>query len=636
MIIITLPSGKTLEYENKVSGFQVAADISVSLRKIAIAMVVDDKLTDLSDELTKNSTVRIITTQDPEGLEIIRHDAAHCLAQAIKILFPKTQITIGPVIENGFYYDLLPEKPLSLDDLEALEKEMTKISNQDHKFIKEIWDRNDAIKFFHDCGEHFKAEIIEDIPGNEKISVYRQGDFIDLCRGPHAPSTKFVKHFKLMKIAGAYWRGDHNNVMLQRIYGTAWTTKEALDAYLLQLEEAEKRDHRKLGKALDLFHIQEESPGMVFWHHKGHTIYNLIKEYIRRKLIKNDYIEVKTPTILDLSLWEKSGHWEKFGENMFVTHEKDKRVMAIKPMNCPCHIEIFKKNLVSYRDLPIRMAEFGCCHRNEPSGSLHGLMRVREFVQDDAHIFCRENQIKEETSQFIRLLTEVYHDMGFANISIKFSDRPSVRAGSDATWDKAETSLKDAIDASGIPYSLNKGEGAFYGPKLEFVLKDAIGRDWQCGTLQVDFILPERLGASYIDDTGHKQTPVILHRAILGSLERFIGMLIEQHEGKFPLWLAPVQVAILTITSDADQYAKQVKDTLFERNIRAIVDLDNDKINYKIRKHSLQKVPLLIIVGKEEVANKKLAVRSLGSEEKMIYNIEELIDFIKQQQRNYN
>ncbi len=631
MITITLPDGKTKKYDHTIDGFQIASDISSNLKKEAMAMEIDGTLVDLSTQITSDTKVKIITNKDPEGLEILRHDAAHCLAQAIKNLYPKAQITIGPTIKDGFYYDVLPEKPFTPDDLKSLEKEIKKIAAQNHKISREVWDREEAIKFFHSIGEHFKAEIIEAIPQGEKISLYRQGEFIDLCRGPHAPSTKFVQHFKLMKLAGAYWRGDHNNVMLQRIYGTAWATKEDLDQYLFRLEEAEKRDHRKLGKQLDLFHIQDESPGMIFWHHKGYTLYYTLKEYIKKKLMQNDYIEVKTPTILDISLWQKSGHWEKFGEHMFTTHEKDNRHMAIKPMNCPCHIEIFKKGITSYKDLPIRMSEFGCCHRNEPSGALHGLMRVREFTQDDAHIFCTEAQIEEETKNFITLLREVYKDLGFSEISIKFSDRPEIRAGTNETWDKAEKALKSAIEASNTEYTLNKGEGAFYGPKIEFVLKDAIGRDWQCGTLQVDFILPERLGAHYIDDQGNKQVPVILHRAILGSLERFVGILIEQYEGKFPLWLSPIQVAIATVTTDVDAYAQEVFKQLKANGVRTILDISNDKITYKIRKHSLDKIPLLVIIGREEAENKKLSIRALGSDDKTIYNINEFLEYIKQQ-----
>ncbi len=612
MIQVTLPDGNIRSYSNPISGLELAKDISTSLAKIALAIEVDNKLVDLSTIIDKDAQVKIITSKDSEGLEIIRHDAAHLLAQAIKNLYPKTKITIGPVIENGFYYDVLPEKNLSEDDLEELEAEMHRISNQDLRFEREIWDRAEAIKFFKSIGEDFKAEIISAIPGDEPISLYRQGDFIDLCRGPHAISTKHVKHFKLMKLAGAYWRGDSNNVMLQRIYGTAWRSKEELDAYLHMLEEAEKRDHRKIGKELDLFHIQEEAPGMVFWHNKGWTVFRILENFIRNHIKKNDYIEVKTPMLVDKSLWERSGHWEKFREHMF-TSESEEKTMALKPMNCPCHIEIFKIGTKSYRDLPIRMAEFGSCHRNESSGSLHGLLRVRGLTQDDAHIFCTEEQITSETVAFCNLLSKIYNQLGFKEFVVKFSDRPDVRAGSDEVWDKAEESLKNAVQAASLSYILNKGEGAFYGPKLEFVLKDAIGRDWQCGTLQVDFILPERLGAVYVGSDGNKHIPVMIHRAILGTLERFIGILIEQYEGKFPLWLAPDQISILTITSDADDYAKQVKIELDNAGYRTVLDISNEKINYKIRHHSLQKVPFILAIGKQEVENKTVSVRRLGS-----------------------
>jgi len=612
MIQVTLPDGNIRSYSNPISGLELAKDISTSLAKIALAIEVDNKLVDLSTIIDKDAQVKIITSKDSEGLEIIRHDAAHLLAQAIKNLYPKTKITIGPVIENGFYYDVLPEKNLSEDDLEELEAEMHRISNQDLRFEREIWDRAEAIKFFKSIGEDFKAEIISAIPGDEPISLYRQGDFIDLCRGPHAISTKHVKHFKLMKLAGAYWRGDSNNVMLQRIYGTAWRSKEELDAYLHMLEEAEKRDHRKIGKELDLFHIQEEAPGMVFWHNKGWTVFRILENFIRNHIKKNDYIEVKTPMLVDKSLWERSGHWEKFREHMF-TSESEEKTMALKPMNCPCHIEIFKIGTKSYRDLPIRMAEFGSCHRNESSGSLHGLLRVRGLTQDDAHIFCTEEQITSETVAFCNLLSKIYNQLGFKEFVVKFSDRPDVRAGSDEVWDKAEESLKNAVQAAGLSYILNKGEGAFYGPKLEFVLKDAIGRDWQCGTLQVDFILPERLGAVYIGRDGNKHIPVMIHRAILGTLERFIGILIEQYEGKFPLWLAPDQISILTITSEADDYVRQVKMELDNAGYRTVLDISNEKINYKIRHHSLQKVPFILAIGKREVENKTVSVRRLGS-----------------------
>jgi threonyl-tRNA synthetase len=632
MIQITLPDGSVRSYPNPISGLDVAKDISVSLAKASLAIVVDEKLADLSTIIDKDSHVKIITSKDTEGLEIIRHDCAHVLAQAIKNLFPKAQITIGPVVENGFYYDILPEKNLSEDDLTKLEAEMHRISSQDLQFEREVWDRAEAIKFFKSIGEDFKAEIIASIPGDEPISLYRQGDFIDLCRGPHAPSTKHVKHFKLMKLAGAYWRGDSNNVMLQRIYGTAWRSKEELDGYLHMLEEAEKRDHRKIGKELDLFHIQEEAPGMVFWHNKGWTIFRLLENFIRDHLKENGYKEVKTPILVDKSLWERSGHWEKFREHMF-TSEAEEKIMALKPMSCPCHIEIFKMGTKSYRDLPIRMSEFGCCHRNESSGSLHGLLRVRGLTQDDGHIFCTEEQITAETVAFCSLLSKIYRQLGFNEFLVKFSDRPDVRAGTDAAWDRAEGLLKSAVEAAGLTCSLNKGEGAFYGPKLEFVLKDAIGRDWQCGTLQVDFILPERLGATYIGSDGNKHIPVMIHRAILGTLERFIGVLIEQYEGKFPLWLAPEQVSILTITSDADKYAEQVKAELDQAGYRTVLDISNEKINYKIRHHSLQKVPFIVVVGKQEVENKTVSVRRLGSNDQESLTLHQLLSELNEKNK---
>lgn len=634
MIKITLPDGKVIEHQIGINAAEIVENISKSLAKETLAAEINGVLYDLNTKILKDSTLRFITSKDKEGLEIIRHDAAHVLAQAIKNLFPKTQITIGPVIEDGFFYDVLPEAPFSTEDLAALEKEMQRISISNTAVNREVWDRNEAIKLFKGMGENFKAEIISDLPENEEISLYRQGDFLDLCRGPHAPSTRFVKHFKLTKVSGAYWRGDSNNVMLQRIYGTAWASKEDLDSYLYMLEEAEKRDHRKLGKQLDLFHQQEEAPGMVFWHHKGWTIFKTLQEYIRKKIDRNGYIEVNTPILVDKSLWEKSGHWEKFRENMFSVQDEDK-IMALKPMNCPCHVEIFKRDIRSYKDLPLRMAEFGCCHRNESSGSLHGLLRVRSMVQDDAHIFCTEDQITKETINFTALLKEVYKELGFEEIFIRLSDRPDVRAGSDETWDRAEDSLRIAIEATGLPYAMNKGEGAFYGPKLEFVLKDALKREWQCGTLQVDLILPERLGATYIAEDGSKKIPVMLHRAILGSLERFIGILIEQYAGAFPLWLAPTQVVVITINNEVDDYAIKLQNILKDKNYRSILDNSNEKINYKIRKHSLQKVPLLVIVGREEKENSSVTVRKFGSNEQFSYNsIEEFLEYMNKQIEN--
>lgn len=629
MIEIKFPDGKSQQFAENVPGFDIAKFISPSLAKKALAIKVNDALYDLSRSIDEDAKVKIITPKDPEGLDIIRHDCAHILAQAIKHLFPKTQITIGPVIEDGFYYDILPETPLSENDLQALEAEMHKICQQDYKISREIWNKEDAIKMFKDIGENFKAEIITDIiPEGEDISLYRQGDFVDLCRGPHAPSTRYVKHFKLMKIAGAYWRGDSNNVMLQRIYGTAWSTKEELDGYLKMLEEAEKRDHRKIGRELDLFHIQEEAPGMIFWHDKGWKIYRILEDFIRSKLDQSGYMEVKTPQLLDQSLWQKSGHWDKFRENMFFTEDEEKRVMALKPMSCPCHIEIFKRGTKSYRDLPLRMAEFGSCHRHEPSGALHGLMRVRGFLQDDAHIFCTEDQITSETLEFCRLLEEVYKELGFHHISVKFSGRPDKRAGSDEIWDKAEASLLAALKSTGLTYAINKGEGAFYGPKLEFVLKDAIGRDWQCGTLQVDYVLPERLGATYTGKDGNKHIPVVLHRAILGSFERFIGILIEEYEGKFPFWMSPDQVAVLSITDEVADYASEIHDRIKESGFRSLLDISNEKINYKIRHFSHKKIPVLVILGKKEKEAKTISIRELGSSETRSFHIDEFLTYL--------
>jgi len=630
MIKIILSNGKELSYERSIDGLQVAKDISISLAKEALAIQINDKLSDLSEPIDQDSSVKIITAKDKEGLDILRHGAAHTLAQAVKKLFPDTQIVIGPTIEDGFYYDLLPVTPFSEKDLLKIEEEMKKICTANHPIQKETWSRKDALAFFKNIGETFKAELIAEIPEDQAITVYKQGDFLDLCRGPHAPSTKFAKNFKLTKISGAYWRGDSKNVMLQRIYGTAWSTKEELDQYLYRIEEAEKRDHRKLGKQLQLFHLQEEAPGMVFWHDHGYTLYRLIENYIRNKIRANGYIEVKTPILLDRLFWEKSGHWDKFKENMFVTEKIEDKVMALKPMNCPAHIEIFKTNLKSYRDLPLRMAEFGSCHRKEPSGALHGLMRARGFSVDDGHIFCTEDQIIDETVSFTKLLIEVYRDFGFNEIDIKFSDRPDTRAGSDEVWDRAEFALREAVEATGLKYKINKGEGAFYGPKLEFVLKDAIGRQWQCGTFQVDFVLPERLGATHINKDGKRSVPVILHRAILGSLERFIGILIENYEGRFPFWLAPVQLGILSITDSVKDYGQNIFENLKERGVRAIFDDSNDKINYKIRKHSLQKIPMLVIIGNKEQENGSVVLRILGKEEQVVYTKEEFYNYIVQ------
>ncbi|WP_341789058.1 threonine--tRNA ligase [Rickettsia endosymbiont of Lasioglossum villosulum] len=634
MINISFPDGSVKQFEKNITAFEIAESISTSLAKAAMIAEINGELKDLSTQIDSDCKLRILTVKDPECLEVIRHDAAHLTAEAVKELFPETQVTIGPAIENGYYYDFARDKPFTTDDLAVIEAKMHELVKKNEKVTRELWDREKAVEFFKSIGEHYKAEIIASIPSNEPISLYRQGNFIDLCRGPHAPSTGFVKHFKLMKVAGAYWRGDSRNEVLQRIYGTAWATKEQLDSYLFMLEEAEKRDHRKLGKELDLFHFQEEAQGMVFWHDKGWSVYNTIEQYIRRKIRKNGYIEVKTPVLVDKSLWELSGHWEKFRDDMFAL-ETDDKTLALKPMNCPCHVQIFKQGIKSYRDLPLRMSEFGLCHRNEASGALHGLMRVRSLVQDDAHIFCSEEQITEETVSFCKLLTEVYKDFSFTDIKVKFSDRPEVRAGSDKTWDKAENALKEAVEKAGYSYTLNPGEGAFYGPKLEFVLTDAIGRQWQCGTLQMDFVLPERLDASYVAASGEKKRPVMLHRAILGSLERFIGILIEEYAGRFPLWLAPVQVAIATITSDLNDYALEVQKALIESGVRVDINISPDKINYKIREFSNQKVPMIAVIGKQEKENKQVTIRRLGTTEQEVLSIEQLIELIKEENSKY-
>ena len=621
---IELPDGSVRSFENAVTGFQLADSISKSLAKAAIAISVNNELLDLSTTLNGNCKVKIITSKDPEGLEIIRHDTAHILAQSIKELYPAAQITIGPVIENGFYYDVSMKSTITEEDLVALHNKMKEIMKRNDRLTREVWNREEAIRFFESIGEHYKAMIIADIPHGENISMYRQGDFIDLCRGPHAPSTGYPKAFKLLKVSGAYWRGDSKNEMLQRIYGTAWATEAELNAYIEQIAEAERRDHRKLGKELGLFHLQEEAPGQVFWHDRGYTLYKIIENYIRTKIKANGYSEVKTPQMADLSLWEKSGHAAKYAENMF-TIKKDERIWALKPMNCPLHIQIFNQSLKSYRDLPLRMAEFGCCHRNESSGSMHGIMRVYGLTQDDAHIFCTEDQITEETVNFTKLLIQVYKDFGFTDINIKLSTRPELRAGTDEVWDLSEDALRKAVDATGLVYQDNPGEGAFYGPKLEYHLKDAIGREWQCGTLQVDCILPELLDANYIGADGNKHRPVILHRAILGSMERFIGILIEEHAGNFPLWLAPTQAIICTITNEFDQYAIEVMQILENSGIRVEKDLSSDKINYKIRKHSLNKIPLILVVGRNEAASNSVSVRRFGSDNQEILTIDDLI-----------
>ncbi len=615
MVAITLPDGSKREFDKPVSGADVAADIGPGLAKAALAVRVGGEMKDLSIVIDADAEIAIVTAKDEDTLELLRHDCAHVMAEAVKELFPGTQVTIGPNIENGFYYDFARDEPFVPEELEKIEARMHEIVKRDEPVTREVWDRAEAIKFFKDKGEHYKAEIIEEIPGDEEVSLYRQGDFIDLCRGPHLPSTgKLGKAFKLTKLAGAYWRGDSKNEMLQRIYGTCWAEKKQLKAYLHMLEEAEKRDHRRLGREMSLFHLQGVAAGAVFWHPKGWTLYRTLRSYMRERLNAEGYIEVNTPQMVDRILWEASGHWDKFREHMFTSDVEDK-VLGLKPMNCPCHVQIFKQGITSYRDLPIRMAEFGACHRNELSGALHGLMRLRAFVQDDAHIFCTEDQITSETQAFCRLLQSVYKDLGFEDVIVKFSDRPEVRAGSDETWDKAERALQDATTATGLETELNPGDGAFYGPKLDFVLRDAIGRDWQCGTLQVDFVLPERLDAHYIGEDGEKHRPVMLHRAILGSFERFLGILIEHYAGKFPLWLAPLQVVVATITSEADDYATRVHAALCEAGLKAELDIRNEKINYKIREHSVAKVPIILIIGAKEAADGTVAMRRLGGKD---------------------
>jgi threonyl-tRNA synthetase len=629
MVALTLPDGSIRTYDKPVTGAEVAGDIGPGLAKAALVIRVDGKLMDLSRPIETDATIAIVTGKDPAALEILRHDCAHVMAEAVKELFPETQVTIGPAIENGFYYDFSRAKAFVPEDLEKIEARMKEIVKRDEKISREVWDRDKAILFFKELGEHYKAEIIEELPEGEDISLYRQGDFIDLCRGPHLPSTgKLGTAFKLTKLAGAYWRGDSRNEMLQRIYGTCWADEKQLKAYLTMLEEAEKRDHRRLGREMGLFHLQDVAAGAVFWHPKGWTLYRTLRNYIRGRLMTNGYIEVNTPQMVDRSLWKASGHWEKFRQNMFTAQVED-GVLALKPMNCPCHVQIFKQGITSYRDLPIRMAEFGACHRNEPSGALHGLMRVRAFVQDDAHIFCTEDQITSETQAFCTLLRCVYKDLGFDDVIVKFSDRPAVRAGTDATWDKAEGALREATKAAGLETELNPGDGAFYGPKLDFVLRDAIGRDWQCGTLQVDFVLPERLDASYIGEDGNKHRPVMLHRAILGSFERFLGILIEHYAGKFPLWLAPLQLVVATITNDADAYAAKVKAALAEAGLRAELDVRNEKINYKVREHSLAKVPVMLVVGAKEQADGTVAIRRLGGQAQEIVALNEAVARLK-------
>lgn len=629
MIEVTLPDGSKREFNSPVTVGDVAASIGAGLARAALAGKVNGKLVDLSHPITENSTVSIVTDKDPEGLEIIRHSTSHLMAQAVKELYPQAQITIGPVIENGFYYDFSLPKHLTNEDLPLIEKKMDEIVKRDLPIVREEMDRDEAVKYFNSIGEHYKAEIIGSIPAGETISLYRQGDYVDLCRGPHVPSTGRLRVHKLMKLAGAYWRGDSKNEMLQRIYGTAWAKKDDMAAYLYMLEEAEKRDHRRLGKELDLFHFQEEAPGLIFWHARGWALWQQVEQYVRRVYQDNGYQEVKAPQLLDRSLWEKSGHWSKYKENMFTT-ESENRYYALKPMNCPGHIQIFNSAVRSYRDLPIRYGEFGACHRNEPSGSLHGLMRVRGFTQDDGHIFCTEDQILSECTAYTKLVQKVYADYGFTDISYKIATRPEKRIGDDATWDKAEKALMDALDASGIKYDILPGEGAFYGPKIEYHLRDSLGRGWQCGTIQVDFQMPSRLGAEYVTESNGRATPVMLHRAIVGSLERFIGMLLEHYAGQLPPWLAPVQVAVANITDDQADYAQEVVSMLKKAGLRAEADLRNGKITYKIRELSLQKLPYILVVGAKEKAEGKVAVRVRGGKDLGAMSVEDFIKLVQE------
>ena len=627
-ITLTFPDASQRTYDAPITGVDLANSISKSLAKRAVLLSLNGTLYDLSHTITQDARVSLLSVEDPAALDTLRHDAAHIMAQAVKALYPDVQVTIGPSIENGFYYDFHTPQPFREEDLAAIEAKMRQIVEAKIPLVREVWERNKAMSFFEGMGEHFKAEIIHDLPENEIITLYRQGEFVDLCRGPHFPTTGHVgMAFKLQRVAGAYWRGDAKNPMLQRIYGTAWASQEDLKAYLTMLEEAEKRDHRKLGRAMELFHFQEEAPGSIFWHPAGWTVYQGVVAYILKKMQQHGYQEVNTPILVDKTLWEQSGHWDKFRDNMFVCqHGEDEKTFAIKPMNCPGHVQIFKQGIKSYRDLPLRLTEFNTLHRNESSGSLHGLLRLRTFHQDDAHIFCTPDQINEEAVAFCALLKEVYADFGFHDVRIKFSDRPEKRAGSDDTWDRAEQALKEAAVASGLDFTLNPGEGAFYGPKLEFVLRDAIGRDWQCGTLQCDFILPERLGAHYVDPSGEKVHPVMLHRAILGSLERFIGILLENTAGHLPLWLAPTQVAVLTITSAQDPAALAVYETLKGAGVRAVLDTRSEKVSYKIREHSLKKIPILAIIGAKEAEEGTVTLRRLGGTETETLSQE---DFLK-------
>ena len=627
---ITLPDGSVRSYDAPVTAATIASDIGPGLAKAALIAVVDGDEWDLSRPIETDATVALVTAKDDAALALLRHDCAHVMAEAVLELFPETQVTIGPSIENGFYYDFHRGTAFSEDDLASIEQRMHDIVDRDETIVRSVWSRDEAVAFYQKNNEPFKVELVEAIPADQTVTFYQQGDFIDLCRGPHAPSTGKIGHaFKLMKVAGAYWRGDSNRPMLQRIYGTAWTSEKDLNAYLTMLEEAEKRDHRKLGKQLGLFHLQEEAAGSVFWHAKGWVLYREIEAYVRRRLDVAGYSEVKTPQLVDRSLWEASGHWEKFGENMFTAQSEDERTLALKPMNCPCHVQIFRQGIKSYRDLPLRMAEFGSCHRNEPSGALHGIMRVRAFTQDDAHIFCTEDQITEESVKFCALLQSIYADFGFHDVRVKFSDRPEVRAGDDATWDRAEAALTDATNAAKLDTVLNPGEGAFYGPKLEFVLRDAIGRDWQCGTLQVDFVLPDRLDAEFVGEDGNRHRPVMLHRAILGSMERWIGILIEQYAGRMPAWLAPVQIVVASITDSANDYARQIAAAAAAAGLRVETDLRNEKISYKVREHSVMKVPFILAVGGREAGDGTVALRRLGSNDQQVLDAHEAIAMLR-------
>jgi len=630
MPVITLPDGSEKSFDQALSVFEVAKSIGSGLAKATLAGKVNGEMVDASYLIESDASVSIITAKDDEGLEVIRHSTAHLLAQATQMLYPEAQVTIGPVIDNGFFYDFAYKDGFSEDDLAKIEKNMKKLVKQSLKIERCEMSRDEAVEFFKAKGEHYKAEIIESIPADQTLSLYKQGDFIDLCRGPHVPSTSRLKAFKLMKLAGAYWRGDSKNEMLQRVYGTAWATKEDLEAHLHRLEEAEKRDHRKIGKTQDLFHMQEEAPGMVFWHEKGWTLYQIVEQYMRSVFRDNDYKEVHTPQLIDRTLWEKSGHWDKFGDAMFTTHSEN-RDYAVKPMNCPAHIQIYNQGLKSYRDLPLRLAEFGSCHRNEPSGTLHGIMRVRNFVQDDGHIFCTADQIQSEVSEFIDLTFNVYKHFGFDNVDIKLSTRPENRVGSDEVWDRAEAALAEALDAKGINWELQEGEGAFYGPKIEFVLKDCLDREWQCGTLQVDFSMPERLDAHYIAQDNSKQTPVMLHRAIVGSLERFVGILIEHYEGAFPSWLAPIQAVVLNISEKQLDFVKDVNKKLKKQGLRVISDLRNEKIGFKIREHSMQRYPYILVAGKREMENNEISVRRRGGEDLGSMSIEAFVELVNKE-----